>query len=185
MPRRTGGGNRICLAIIGLVLLLAGATALVRGLNLRPGLLGAADVPILDRATRAFAGGTTWFWGALAAALILIALLALLWLAAQIRTGAVRTIRLESDPRQGSTAVPARALTGALQDDLTADPYLRRASVTLAGAPAHPRLSLSVTLEPDADVAAAKDRIHQALDRIRQAMQAPGLPAVVHIRTGR
>ncbi|MFL6055802.1 MAG: alkaline shock response membrane anchor protein AmaP [Actinoallomurus sp.] len=185
MPRRTARGNRIGLAIIGLILLLAGATGLARGLDLYPGLLGAAHAPITGRATRAFADGHTWFWIAVAAVAAVIGLAALRWLAVQARTEAQRTIRLESDPRQGITTVHARAVTSAFENDLLDSPDVRHAAATLTGTPAHPRLSLTVTLEPNTDPATAKDRTHQALQRLRQALQTPHLPAIVYIRTSR
>lgn len=185
MPQRTARGNRTGLAITGLILLLAGAIGLARGLNLRPDLFGTAYTPITDRATRAFTDGHLWFWIPLAAAVTVIGLLALRWLAFQVRTGTVRIIRLESDLRQGTTTLPARALTSALQNDLADSPYMRHTTATLAGSPAHPRLSLTVTLEPDADPTAAKHRIHQDLQRLRQAMQTQHLPAVVQVRTSR
>jgi hypothetical protein len=55
------------------------------------------------------------------------------------------------------------------------------------GGTARPNLSLSltVTLEPDADPEAAKHRVLEALTRLRQAMEADSLNAIVHIRTGR
>jgi hypothetical protein len=185
MPRRTARGNRIGLALVGLGLLVAGAAALARGTGLWPRVFGDRHAAVTDRYVRDFADDHLWFWIALAAAAVVVALLALRWLAVQARTDALRSIRLEPDPREGTTTLPARALTGALDDDLAGSVYLRRATATLTGSPARPRLSLTVTLEPDADPAAAKHRIDQALDRARQAMEVADLPTVVHIRTGR
>ena len=185
MPRRTARGNRLGLALTGLALLAGGLAALARGLGRWPHLLGDAHVPVIDRSTRAFAGDHLWFWIALAAVAVVLALLALRWLAVQTRSEAVRDIRLEPDPRQGTTTLPARAVTGALHDDLGESPYLRRTTASLTGSPARPRLHLVVTLEPEADPAAVRDRVHATLGRLRGAMETADLPTVVLLRTAR
>ncbi len=185
MSRRTARGNRLGLALTGLALLLTGAAALARGLGRWPRVFGDAHAAVTDRHTREVAHGSIWFWIPLAVAVVVVGLLALRWLAVQTRTEAVRAIRLEPDPREGTTTLPARAVTGALHDDLAASPYLRRANATLTGSPARPRLSLTVTLEPAADVAAARHRVHEALGRLRQAMETRHLPTVVTLRTAR
>jgi hypothetical protein len=183
MNPHSGRRNRVGLAITGLALLIAGAYALVRGLDLRPEVFGAPHAPVVDASTRAFANRNIWFlWIPLAVVLFLLVLLGLYWLAGQARTRTLRDIRLETDPRQGATWLSARALTHALQHDLGDSPYVRRATARFTGDPADPRLSLTVTLEPDADPAAAKDSIGVALDRLHQALEVEGLPSVVHLR---
>jgi hypothetical protein len=183
MSSRTARGNRIGLTIVGLALIAAAVTALARGLGLWPALLGDAADPVTNQRVRAFAADELWFWPALAAVAILIALLALRWLAVQTRTETIGAIRLEPDSRHGSTTLPAGTLTAALQNDLDESLYLRRTRATLTGHPAHPRLALTVTLEPNGDPAAAEQRIQQALDRLRQAMETDHLPTTVEIRT--
>lgn len=182
---RTARGNRLGLAIVGVILLLAGVAALVRALDLIPGVLGSADAPVVEEPLRDFAADQPWFWVLLAVVLIIIALLALRWLAVQGRSEAVRTLRLESDSRKGSISMPADAATGALEDDLETSPYLRRAQAGLNGGPSRPRLRLSVTMEPTAEPAAALERTYQALDRYAQAMEMPDAPAVVQLHVGR
>ncbi|WP_433324523.1 alkaline shock response membrane anchor protein AmaP [Spirillospora sp. CA-294931] len=183
--RRTGRGNRLGLAAVGVALLAAGGAALARGAGLSPSLLGEPDVPVLDRRTRDFADDQVWFWPALATTAIVVALMGLRWLAVQTRTDAVRSMSLEADRRKGATRMPARALTGAVQDDLASAPDLRGARATLAGTVSHPHLRLTVTLDPDADVPGAKLRIQQALDRASRALETEHLTATVHLRTGR
>lgn len=185
MSDRTARGNRVGLTIVGLALIVAAAAALARGLGLLPALLGHAADPVTNQRVRAFAADHLWFWLALAAVAILIALLALRWLAVQTRTEAIGAIRLEPDSRQGDTMLPAGTLTAALQNDLEESPYLRRTRAALTGHPAHPRLALTVTLEPGADPAAAEQRVREALDRLRQAMETDHLAATVEIRTAR
>jgi hypothetical protein len=185
MSRRTARGNRIGLAIVGLVLLAVSLATLARSLNLMPGILGSPDAPVIEQRTREFAAEQTWFWVVLAVALIVIALLALRWLAIQTRTDTIGRLRLESDPRRGVTTMPAGVATGALENDLVSSPYLRRASASLNGTSTQPRLNLSATLTPSAEVAAAKSKVYEALERYGRAMEAPDLPTTVHLRIGR
>lgn len=182
---RTAVANRIALGLTGLALTAGGGAALARGLDADNSLMGASNAPVLDRPTRDFAADHAWFWPVLATAAAIIALLCLWWLAAQTRTDAVRTLRFEPDPRDGSTTLPTRALLTALRDDLTDSPYLRRASAALTGDTADPHLNLTVTLEAGADPAAAKQRVRQSLDRLAEALETPTLTAVVQIRTSR
>lgn len=185
MLRRTARRNRTGLAIVGLILFLGGATAFVRGLGLWPGVLGTAGGPITDRATRAFVDGHVWFWAPLAAAAVVVGTLALYWLITQAATGTRRAIRLEGDPREGITALPAHVVGDALRNDLLDSPGVRSVAVRLAGTPARPCLLLTMTLEPGAGPAGIDDLLHPALRRLRQSLQTPELPAVVRIRTGR
>ncbi|HZB30958.1 MAG TPA: alkaline shock response membrane anchor protein AmaP [Streptosporangiaceae bacterium] len=185
MSDRTARGNRIGLTIVGLALIAAAVVALARGLGLWPGLLGDAADPVTNQRVRAFAADHLWFWLALLAVAILIALLALRWLIAQTRTESIGAIRLEPDSRHGRTTLPAATLTAALRNDLEESPYLRRTRATLNGHPARPRLAMAVTLEPDADPAAAEQRVREALARLRQAMETDHLTTIIEIRSAR
>jgi hypothetical protein len=183
--RRTARGNRIGLTIVGLLLLVAGLLVLARALNVMPGILGAPDAPLADQRTRDFGAEQTWFWIVLAVVLVLIALLALRWLAMQTRDDTLRTIRLESDPRRGTTTMPAGAATGALEDDLAASPYLRRVRASLNGSATRPRLNLAATMLPTAEPGAVKHRVYEALERYDRAMESPQTSTTVHLRVGR
>ena len=182
MSRRTARGNRIGMIVIGLVLLAAGAAALARGLAIRPALLGPAHAAVIDEQTRRYASSHSWFWPALAAIAVVVALLALRWLAVQTRSDAIRHIGLEPDPRHGVTRLSAGAATAALEDDLSASSYVQRVNATVTGAPTTPQLALTVTLPTHADPALASQRIHQALARFRQALETEHLTATVRIR---
>ena len=181
----TTHANRVGLALTGLILLLGGLTAALRGAALVPRHLGTAHVPVTGRFVRTFADTHLWFWIALAALAIAVGILALRWLGVQARRPTLRTIRLEPDTRHGATALSARAVTGALQDDLTSDPHVRRTVATLTGSRVRPHLLLNVTLEPDVEPAAARSRIHEAIERARRALGNDDQPATVRIRVGR
>lgn len=183
MNRRTARGNRIGLAVVGLILLAAGAYALARGLAAGPELLGSAHAPLTDRHLRSYPASQSWFWPVAAVVTVIITLLALRWLAVQARTDAVGDIALETSPRQGTTRLPARALTDALEDDLTASPYVQRVNAILTGPAAARRLALTVTLTTGSDPATVAQRTSQALERLRHAHDAESLTATVRLRT--
>lgn len=182
MRRRTARGNRIGLAIVGVVLLLAGAAAAVRGLDLLPDLLGGAQAPVTDQGTRDFVAEQDWFWPVVAAALILIAVLALWWLLAQARTGAVVMLRMETDVTRGATRMPARAIAGAVEEDLGRSPYLGRTRATITGSSVDPQLRLATSVDPASDPDAVRTRVHEALDHCREALEAPDLRTTVLLR---
>jgi hypothetical protein len=179
--RRTARVNRTGLAIVGLLLLAAGIAALLRALNVAPGVLGPPDAPVTDQVTRDFAAEQGWFWPVLAIALVLVALLALWWLLAQAGRDSLRTMRLDGGPR-GSSTMPAAAASGALEDDLGRSPYLRRVRASFSGGASRPHLDLVVTMDPAADPEAVRERVDVALDRQRRALEAPDLSTMVHLR---
>lgn len=185
MDRRGVRRNRAGLAIVGAILVLAGLAALARSLGLFPGVLGPADTAVTDSRVRELTSDNTWFWVALAIVSIVVALLALWWLISQLRSSATRTLRLEPDPRHGTTTVPARVAGGALEADLVDSPHFRQAQATLLGNPARPRLYLTATLLASADFGAAKQRLHEALSRYRRAMDAQETPTTVLLRSSR
>ena len=183
MIRRTGLGNRIALLVIGLLLLLGGAAGLLRGLNVWPGVLGAHNSLIIDKATRNWVADQQWFWPTVAAVAVLVFLLVLGWLAAQGQTRALRRIALEPDARRGTTHLPARAVTSALENDLAASPHIRHTTAALAGTSASPKLALSVTLTAEAEPAEAVGRVGEAVQRLRTALENDDLNATIRIRS--
>ena len=185
MIRRTGRGNRVALLLIGLALLLGGAVGLLRGLNVRPGWLGAHHALVIDQPTRHWVAGQSWFWPTVAAVSVLVFLLALWWLIAQGQTRTLRRVALEPDARHGATYLPARAVTSAIENDLAASPYVRHSTAALTGTASSPRLALSVTMAADADPAEAVRRIGLAVQRLREALEDDELEAIVRIRAGR
>src|ERR1700744_2852736 len=177
MTRRTGLGNRIRL------LLLGAAAALLRGLNVWPGVLGAHNSLVIDKATRHWVADQQWFWPTVAAISVLVFLLALRWLAVQAQPRALRRIALEPDARRGTTYLPARAVTGALENDLAASPHVRHTTAALAGTSTSPKLARSVTRPAEAEPAEAVGRIGEAIHRLRGALENDDLNVTIRIRS--
>jgi hypothetical protein len=174
--------NRVILGIIGVILVVMAAYAFTRGLKVRPQILGEARTPFLPDSARAFAHDHNWFWPVVGAATIVVALLGLWWLAAQARPRSLRALRMESDTRKGVTAMPAHVLTSTVEDDLSDGPDLRRPSASLNGSVRGLRMGVTAGLAPHSDPAAVRGRLHQALDRMRDAMETDELPTVVKLR---
>ncbi len=183
MTRHTARISRAGLILIGLILLAGGGTALARGLDAFPAVLGRAGAALLSHAQTRYPAGHAWVWPAAAAAAAVIALLALWWLAAQTRANTVRRLSLEPDRTHGVTVLPADAATGVITDELESYPGIQRASATLQGSPAAPRLQLSVTVEDHADPAILRTRIEaEALAHLRTALELDTIPTVLRIR---
>ncbi|WP_424530230.1 alkaline shock response membrane anchor protein AmaP [Sphaerisporangium viridialbum] len=183
--------NHVGLFIVGLVLLLAGAAALARGLGVR--LLGPRHDQVVSPPVAAYAAGHGWFWPALAVLALVVELLALRWFLLQGRLDGIRYLSLEPDPGHGATHLSARAAASALEDDIEesmreARPAReqgaargQRVRATLGGAPAEPRLALAVVLPDEADPAVARHGVHQAVTRLRESLETERLPATVRM----
>ncbi|GII76307.1 hypothetical protein Sru01_12890 [Sphaerisporangium rufum] len=184
MSDRTGRANRVWLAVLGLILLAAGAVALARGLGLCPPL-GPRYERVLSARLGAWVAAHGWFWPALAAAAVLVELLALRWLLLQARTDAIRRITLPWTAGHGTARLSARAAADAVSDDVEAALPAGRARAVLGGTPAAPRVAVGVVLPDDADPAAARHGVHRALARLRYALEDDRVPAVVRLHAAR
>ncbi|CAN5541446.1 hypothetical protein BH18ACT8_BH18ACT8_10040 [soil metagenome] len=182
MSARGNVANRIVLAVLGLLLLAAGGL----GLALSVGTFGAwrATYPVLPEEVRTFPDERPWFWWAVAGALLLIAVLALLWLLTQLKTD--RTTRLDrtTDARDGYTTLHAGALTKAVEDDAIGIP-----GVTNASAHVHDHrwqeLSLRVDLADSADIGAVRARLENAVvAHLREGVSDSSFPVSIELRPG-
>jgi hypothetical protein len=164
--------NRTLLALVGLLLLAAGAGGLAVGF----GLLPAVDPnrPLVPAAI-ALAG-----WAPYAAVVggVVLGLLVLRWLLAQAHrrpSGGVWEL--------GGTALPTSAAAAAVAQDITAYRGVSAATATLSGPPTAPTLHLDVAVATDASVAGLRHRIAaEALPRLRGALELDDLPAQLVLR---
>ncbi|RBY79020.1 alkaline shock response membrane anchor protein AmaP [Blastococcus sp. TF02A-26] len=181
MSSRVNGVNRTAEAVLGLLLLAAGGL----GLAMSFGAFDGDDEVVLPDPVRRFPDDQPWFWWAVAAACLLLAVLGLWWLLGQLRTDRVGRLDLTTDDRDGTTTVHA----GALADAVEAEAESLRG---VAGASAHlldrrgRRLALSVDLTDYADIAEIRQTLEdRVVGHARQALDDPHLPAEIELRPGR
>lgn len=177
----TRRANRTVLALLGLLLLAAGAAGLAAG----AGAFG-DDIrtrKVIPAYTRDWVYRHDWFWLAVAAGCILIALLALRWLFAQNSSSRVSHLEVESDRRDGRTVLAARAVTDAVADEIASHRGVSGASASMLGDRTAPTLLVHATLDGRVDLAEVRTRIQtDALAHARQALDAPDLPVRLELR---
>jgi hypothetical protein len=174
--------NRFMLALIGLLLLAAGAFGLLFGY----GLLGSI-LPRLDRATPLIPPDVqlqAWTPYVAIAAAVIIGLLCLRWLLTQaLRRPTASTWRLHRDPARGTTLLGADTAANALAADIETYRGVHKASASLIGTRTQPNLHVDVTAEENTSVTALRDRIaSHALPRLCQALETDAVPADLLLR---
>jgi hypothetical protein len=174
--------NRVVVALLGLLLLAAGVATLVRSF----GGLGhrLAHEPLLTRADSRFAHRNAgWFWPGVAVVALLVALLALRWLLAQLRSDRVARVELERDVRRGRTTLHAPAVTAAVCEEIESYRGVRSARARLLHDPTRPDLVLTIELDERADIGETRRRIEtDAVAHTRQALGLADLPTRVVLR---
>lgn len=176
--RRT---NRSVLALIGLLLLVAGAAGIAAG----TGLFGNSfrKTKVIDQDYRHWVARHDWFWLAVAAGSILIALLALRWLFAQATTTRVSHLDVESDRSAGRTVLAGSAVTGAVAGVVGSYRGVSNATAHLLGTRGAPTLLIHATLDGRGDPAEIRRRIQaDAVAQARQALDKPDLPVRLELR---
>lgn len=180
MSTRVGAANRTVLALIGLILLAAG----VLGLALATGLFGRqrGNRPVLTQAVRTYPDGHPWFWWAVAAGAVIIALLALKWLLTQLGTDRANRIDRTTDARDGYTIVHAGALAEAVEGDAASIPGVSSAGAYVS----HPlQLNLRVDLTDEADIDSVRNALESTtVPHVREALNREDLPVRIELRPG-
>jgi hypothetical protein len=180
MDRRPAHVNRTGLILLGIVLTAAGGAGFARGL----GAFGdaRASAPVLGEARR-FADDHGWFWPAVAAAAVVMALLGLAWLLMQIRSGRLRGLALEPDDEAGTTRVEAKAIAGALEAEIGEYPGVHKVRARLIGSSKRSELRLDIAYGQGADPAELRRRIQDvAIPRLCTALDRGSIPTVVRLR---
>ncbi|GGT95749.1 alkaline shock response membrane anchor protein AmaP [Actinomadura citrea] len=181
MDRRLAHINRTGLILLGVVLAVAGGAGFARGV----GAFGdaRASAPVLTGQARRFADDHGWFWPAVAAVAVVLALLGLAWMLAQLRTRRARGLALEPDAEAGTTRVEAKAITGALETEIGDYPGVRKVRALLIGSSKGAGLRLSIAYEQDSDPAELRRRIQdEAMPRLCAALERESIPTVVRLR---
>jgi hypothetical protein len=163
--------NRGLLVTIGVLLLAAGAFALLTGLGVLH-LLSSADA-LVPAGVRPL----SWTPYVATAAAVVLGLLCLRWLVAQPARRPKTTVwRLENDPDRGSTRLAAAAATEPLVTDIEGYHDVTAAVATLTGDPTTPVLHLTVAADAETDLAALRRRIvDHAVARLCEALELTDL----------
>ncbi|WP_067452833.1 alkaline shock response membrane anchor protein AmaP [Actinomadura macra] len=181
MDRRPAHLNRTGLILLGLLLAIPGAAALARGLGAFGD--GRASSPVLSTRVHDYVNDQSWFWPAVAVASVVLALLGLAWLLAQGRSSRLPALTLEPKGGDGTTHLPAKAVTDALEAEIEEYPGVRSARARLLGTSRNPKLRLNVAYSRRADLSELRQRIaDEALRRLCLALEREEVPAVVRLR---
>lgn len=176
--RRSARGNRLGLVVVGIMLLVAGLAALATGQGLLGGDLAAT--PLLgDRANEVLS--QQWVPYVAVAVAFVAGFLALRWLMVQGMNDTVGRMHLARDDA-GNVEISESAARGALEQEVTDYPGVRRARARLTESGDHPHLRLALTLEEDADVAGIWRRVRsEAITNLRGALELDQVPAVIRM----
>ncbi|MDL4821959.1 alkaline shock response membrane anchor protein AmaP [Actinomadura opuntiae] len=181
MNRRPAHLNRTGLVVVGALMVAAGGVGFARGLGVFGD--GRATGPVFSATVRRYAADHGWFWPAVAAALIVLALLGLAWLLAQGRSGRLPGLAMEPDPSGGRTRLSGRAVTDALESEVREYPGVRTVRARLLGSSRRPELRLNVAYGRRADPADLRRRIEEeGMPRLAAALGREAVPAVVRLR---
>lgn len=186
---RTARGNRLGLALTGIVLLAGGGYLITRSLGVfGPGQ--AQDLIYPDSTASWVHDQRPWIWIVLTLVAVLLAVLAIRWLLMQLRSDRLGRVALDtsatSDRGSGRADLPAGVLTSAVGAEIDSYPGVSKVRAALAGKPDQPELRLKVTIDPDADLARVRRRITtQALAHARTALDTDHLPTQLRLTVGR
>jgi hypothetical protein len=164
-------GDRMLVALVGLLALVAGSYGLARGL----GAFGArqSDTVLLGEDLRdTLAVNAGWVGGMATFVALLVAWLGWRWLRRQL-VGSVtlRQVRLATGP-DGHTTVDARAVADAVVRDLEAGAHVRGARARVVGHEHDPALELAVDLDATADLQVVRHLVEdEVLPRARGALE--------------
>jgi hypothetical protein len=172
---RPAAANRTLLALLGLVLLAAGAFTLLTAYGV---------VHWIPKAHTVFPAGrqlTNWAPYAVVAAAVVLGLLCLRWLAAQGRKRPrTSSWQLADDPDTGVTVLSSATAVQPLADEVSEYPGVHAAGAWLSGHSGEPRLLLRVRTEHDTNLAALRQEItDEALPRLCQALDLTELDATI------
>ncbi|HVL51577.1 MAG TPA: hypothetical protein VM754_08780 [Actinomycetota bacterium] len=156
--------NRVALLVLGMVLAAVGSYALVRGL----GILG--EDPAADSVADTLLGlvpdpGWPWLPAVVGSLALLLAILAVLWAAAQVKfPPRASPVTVETTDR-GITQVRGSALSHALSTQLARIPGTGDARVRIVSTPSGQRADIRLEIVDGADVPGIIDSAEEAMSR--------------------
>lgn len=150
------------------------------GLGTNP---GSAHTRLLSPGETSYVHRAGWFWPAVAAVSIIVALLCLRWLIVQFRIERAGEIQVEPDRAHGATTIDTGSLIDTVEDEIAAYPGVAKARGRLTGNLNHPQLHLVIDLERGADPARVRQHVTDgAVANLRQALEVDTLPSRVTLR---
>ncbi|NNH72255.1 alkaline shock response membrane anchor protein AmaP [Nocardia uniformis] len=170
--------NRTLIALIGLLLLVAGGYAIAA----QRGWLGWVDRSAA--LTPGTAAPATWVFYAIVVGAITVGLLCLRWLAAQLfRMPSTEKWQLADEKSVGATVLSSATAAAAVVADIESFDSVDSASGWLSGPGRAPELHLIVTARPEADLTELRRRIlGEAVPRLRQALEVGVIPVTMELR---
>jgi hypothetical protein len=169
--------NRAMLALFGLLLLAAGAAAMVASLG-RFGSSFAHQFLLVNRVGDYFSEQGAWLWPVIAGGCALIALACLRWILALLAsTDRAGDITIGGSTDQGATILRPAALINALTSEVSAYHGVDSANGRVIGSGRAPEIVLTVVTAPAADLRALHHRIEdEAFTHARRAAGRDALP---------
>jgi hypothetical protein len=159
------------LCSIGALLVLLGAGGVLMGARVFGDKRADSSV-IYPRAAQLLHREQTWLWWVLGAAALLIALLALYWVAVQLRVERIGNVALERSAT-GDSTVATTALSDAVVTEAEALPDVERARARLINESQDPELVLTVWLQDRAELGPVRDALDTEV--LRHARESLGL----------
>lgn len=180
MRHSAGRLNRTWLAIIGLILALAGTAWLMVATGILDTLLPAglrspeASAPPVA-ADPASLGSNQTVHGILIGAGVVLVLLALAWLAAQVpKRHQAGRYRIQQDASTGLTTLQPDVLQNAVNTEIESIPDVLHANSVLRGSASSPDLTIKVTLSSRADTQQVLTAIRkEAVEHFTTSLGAP------------
>lgn len=189
MHRRTARGNRIGLAVVGILLLAGGAALVLAYSDVIPD--GSDQNAYPSTVQRFVADQHAWLYWVLGIVSALVALWFLRWLLVQSRVDRLSRVVVDNDldgttDGEGRTVMPAGSATAPVEDDIETFAGVRRARADLGGSPDAPELWVTVHTDADADLGRIRTGItQQVVPDARTSWELPDLPAYLTLVVGR
>lgn len=181
--------NRTALTLLGLLLLAAGAGAMLASTGVLHAVLKTKTTlknkTLFDNAISRYIGAHgSWLWAAVAAVCAVLAVLALLWLKALLlSTDRAGDLAVPGDRSHGVTVITASAITTALVAEVQTYRGVESAKARILGDSHDPDVVLTVTTTRSADLARLRAHIEtDALTHLRGALDNPALPVQLDLR---
>ncbi len=180
MSRLATGLDRLLVLLVGLVLIVVGAGAILWQLATFSQAPKTLTAPGLVHATTQ----SWWPWAVGIGGAVLI-LLSLRWLGAHVPGRKVHDVKLAGSDATGKLTVDLSALAAAAAEALAEAPGVRSATGKAVTDRGRRTLELIATMEPTADLAAVTVAVDRVGADLNQALAEPAIATRVHLHSAR